>query len=533
IGAWKAPPAVKRNTDYRVRIRYKTEDIQGPRQPGQPFGFVAKTGGWLWGDSNKCSDPGTGNRVTQMQAENVADWQILEGTIHTGENDFLPYFYLALENAARGRAYVDYVWIQEDQGSGQLGPNILSKPWMAQHLYMDQRNSYAFDKVLDLADQYGVYLRPVVLEKNDWILNRIDNLGKPVFDSPRCPAGLLNVSSPECPSNRWFYGNGRELTKVRWLEQAWWRYLQARWGYSTQIHSWELLNEGDPNSPELYTLADEFGKYMHQFQPDAHLVSTSFWHSFPAQRFLANPDYPNVDFADVHEYIGETQPGFADTADATYRASMLYGAQEQGGAGKPVIRGEVGFIDQKSGSPAPQMARDGNGQWLHDFIWGQINPGGLIESYWFANQQIYGQTQNDQKSFDFRSQFRPYYNFFQDIPLNNGDYRAADLALSNGNLRAWGQIDPVHGRAHLWIQNKFHTWKNILDGKPVPSQTGMIQLKGFKPGLNYTLQWWDPYQTDPSRQLIGVQNLTAGADGSLTFNIDRLDGDIALKVNPR
>jgi len=41
-----------------------------------------------------------------------------------------------------------------------------------------------------------------------------------------------------------FYGLGRSQNKVRWIQQTWWRYLQARWGYSPNIHSWELTNEG-------------------------------------------------------------------------------------------------------------------------------------------------------------------------------------------------------------------------------------------------------------------------------------------------
>ena len=72
--------------------------------------------------------------------------------------------------------------------------------------------------------------------------------------------------------NENFYGDYRNNhTKTRWLQRAWWRYLQARWGYSPNIHSWELLNEGDPDVYSLglskvgrhQMLADELGKFMH------------------------------------------------------------------------------------------------------------------------------------------------------------------------------------------------------------------------------------------------------------------------------
>ena len=103
------------------------------------------------------------------------------------------------------------------------------------------------------------------------------------------------------------------MTKTRWLQMAWWRYVQARWGYSPNIHSWELLNEGDPASSAHYQLADELGRSMRQYAPNHHLVSTSFWHSFPRDAFWANREYPNVDFADIHRYVDEDSPLFDDT----------------------------------------------------------------------------------------------------------------------------------------------------------------------------------------------------------------------------
>lgn len=305
IGWQKSPPAVLPDASYRVRIRYRTENISGPRHLGAPFGLVAKTGDWLWGDDNYCQDAGSGEVVTPYQMNDTTGWQILEGRLHTGKTDFLPYFYLTLENVNQGQAQIDYVWIEQELGNDQFGANIVSKPWMAHHLYFEQRNSFAFDKLLELAEQYDIYLRLVILEKNDWIFNRLDEAGQPIPYDPLCDDTDPANNPKRCPGNEWFYGAGRKTTKVRWLQRAWWRYLQARWGYSTHIHSWELLNEGDPSSQAHFILADEFGKYMHQFKPNDHLVSTSNWHSYPKEAFWANPDYPNLDFADIHLYVDE------------------------------------------------------------------------------------------------------------------------------------------------------------------------------------------------------------------------------------
>jgi hypothetical protein len=88
------------------------------------------------------------------------------------------------------------------------------------------------------------------MEKNDMVYLKLKDDGSFVTNGQ--------------PANRdGFYGDGRQVNKTRWLQKALFRYLQARWGYSPSIHSWELTNEGDPNNPNHYILADEMGKDFH------------------------------------------------------------------------------------------------------------------------------------------------------------------------------------------------------------------------------------------------------------------------------
>jgi len=291
------------------------------------------------------------------------------------------------------------------------------------------------------------------------------------------------------------------------------------------------LNEGDPTSELHYTLADEFGKYMHQFRPNDHLVSTSNWIYFPKDRFWANPEYPDVDFADYHRYIKEDDPLFIDTAQATYEISMQIGANRPGGPGKPVIRGETGFVVSDGGPPTDQFQNDTEGIWLHNFIWGGINAGGMIESYFYENIHIYSKNRKDGTyNFDHRDQYGPYYNFINDMPLNNGDYQDAQAIVSSDNLRAWGQKDSVHGCAHLWLQNKNHTWKNVVDDVPIPAISGTVEISGFQPNESYTVEWWDPYQADQTQQIIGSDTIVAQADGSISLLVTNLATDVSLKI---
>jgi hypothetical protein len=532
LGFIKAPPAVQPHTRYRVRLRYRLTGVAGPRLAGVPFGLVAKTGGWLWGPGSYCQDPGSGQVVTGYAGRDTGGWQILEGSLTTGDASFLPYFYLALENVSQGAAFIDAVWIEEVLPGGGYGPNIIPKPWMAHHLYMEQRNSYAFDKVVELAERYGIYLRPVVMEKNDWIFNRLDQQGEPILYDPLCEDGDPDNDPRHCPGNDWFYGPGRGMSKVRWLQQAWWRYLQARWGYSTAIHSWELLNEGDPANELHYLLADEFGKYMRQFAPDQHLVSTSFWHSFPKDEFWANPDYPNLDFADIHQYVEQGSPGYRDTALSSEALSLKVGARQPGGAGKPVIRGETGFTAGGSAPASDELLADREGLWLHNFLWAGLNAGGLIESYWYEIYHIYQTRPDGRLLFDHRPQFGIFYNFIKDLPLNNGYYQAAQATVSDPRLGVIGQKDLVNGRAHLWVRNVDHTWKNVVDGVPVLEVSGAIRLSGFVAGQSYLVQWWDPYEPDPERQVLRTEQVAARADQTLELGVDNLVTDLAVTIQP-
>jgi len=547
IGAWKAKPAVIPNTEYRVQVRYKVRDLAGPRVPNQPYGFVAKTGGWLW-DSEYCYDAGTGDVVAATYAgqnwQTSLDpidpsWMILKGTLNSGPSYFLPNFYLALENVTAGRVYIDHVSIEEVKGNGQYGPNIVSKPSMAHHLYFEQRNSYAFDKLLELASEYDIYFRPVILEKNEWISNQIG------------PSG--NFSS-ETVNN--FYGEWREETKGRWLQEAWWRYLQARWGYSTNIHSWELLNEGDPNSGRHYALADELGKYMkcevfgiqvpnqdgaicNATHPNAHMVSTSFWHSFPAGNFWANPNYQNIDYADVHAYVSTgwlDNPLYEEDACAYH---IDYGrdvrnrldSQISNHITKPIIRGEAGidYLDQQS--EQVELQNDNYGVWLHNYLWASLDGNALIEEYWW----IYNL--NSQPGPDGEAGLHEIFGYFSDfmqgIPLNSGYYQDANAVTSQPNLIVFGQKDTTHQRAHIWIKNPNHTWRNVVDSVPgITGLSGTVTLTGFSPDTIFTVTWYD--FTSQGMPAIRSSSTSANSNGEITLALptNQQISDVGIKISP-
>jgi len=309
----------------------------------------------------------------------------LEGTWNSAGNSFVPRIYLGLENVTQGKVFIDSVSLREDLGGGQLGPELITEPSMQYDLYFPQESSYSLDKSVELAEKYGVYLKIVLEDKNDTIYQKLDTDGTYVING-------------EEDNQNGFYGLGRTMNRTKWLHQAWWRYAQARWGYSPNIHSWELTNEGDPWLTQHYELTDEMGKFMHCTvfgatvgagdgqqcglkHPNSHLVTTSFWTSFPATQFWKNASYPNVDYADLHAYVSTSDIGISSTELAKMQWDSAYfhlgHSKEIGGwkLGKPAVRGEAGLDSRSAQEELADLAKDTKGIWLHKFLWSTLDSG--------------------------------------------------------------------------------------------------------------------------------------------------------------
>lgn len=267
--------AVEPNTRYEITARIKTTGVTGSGD----YGFVIKQGDWL-GDT--CDNAGTGTRIT-APVKGDSDWTEVKGTYTTGSGQsWLGFLYLARENASGGQVYIDEVHMYRADDATKA--ELLRQPYANMIEHFDQMGAAQWDLFLQSAEKHGVYLKLVIDEKNEWIRNRIGADGK------------LAASS-----NDNFYAAPN--TKVRWLEQAWWRYLIARWGYSTAVHSFEYINEGDPYNGNHYQAANAMAKYFDDNDPSRHMVTTSFWASFPNAEFWSNPQFANIDYADVHAYV--------------------------------------------------------------------------------------------------------------------------------------------------------------------------------------------------------------------------------------
>ncbi len=539
IEDWNDFEAVKPHTTYKLRIQYWGHAIEGPRIAGHvDFGLVAKISeSW----HPNCQEPGTAAAITNY-GKSTQGWDFLEGTWNSGSNYFMPRLYIGLENVISGQAHILSVSLREVLESDRYGPEILRQPSMQYELEWPDPELYAMDKYLELSEKYGMYLKLVLMDKNDPIYGKLNDDGTFVMNG-------------ETDNQDGFYGLGRILNKTRWLQRAWWRYLQARWGYSPNIHSWELTNEGDPQLVKHWEMTDEFGKFMHcgvferhvepgdgkkcNFEhPNRHMITTSFWHSFPAYSpkagfgFWGNPKYPNVDYADVHAYIS-TSPAPRDDRKLMERDAAhyhLWHSREFAGWEMPfpVVRGEAGMVPFNSDTDDINglgLQRDVSGVWYHNFVWSTIDSGALHEIYWYAEPHVYAAG-----SHDHRNVALAYHQFMDGIALNNGQYRDIAAEVTDSNVRIAGQKDTASGKAHFWVQNKNHTWKNVVDNKLLSPVSGFLRIGGFAPNRLYDLEWWDTHKA--TQQIISKEKLLSSAKGTLEISIPLITSDLAAKIKP-
>lgn len=653
---------VKPSTRYRAAAWIKTVGITGS---GASYGcYVYPTGRRLTGDN---------------------DWQEVSCEFTTEPAQYEAAGAVCMENVTGGAAYVSDVSLREVLDGGQLGPELLPRPNLQAHTSFQQPIAWLIDRLLEIASARGIYIRAVIEEKDDGFYGCIQ------------PDGTWGAHSP---------GNvyADAAHACRTLQTYYWRYLIARWGYSTAIHSFELLNEGDPFDGTHAAALKALENYVNTHDPNRHLVSTSNWHSLPPEMWHAGGGC-----ADLHMYVGwnvasgghriwpgwdgpwwsanqaadiddlgegfvfdtavshggrrslkitspaspgepaggEQQsklsfqcgvvPGHRVRVSAWVKASnyvqypppkdwmgqglMLYfdtsgpgwlsspgdlkvpnGTYDwrlvqhefdapahayclgvtprrfytnsatpghlwlddiviqdldsnlilnyNGGfeymapesydvaaahcsysrlarsfqLGKPVIRGEVGITHpQRFTNPYKGFSYSGEDQllvddvqgvWWRKWVWSHLDPGGLYEVYWMHHLPI-------ARAFTCGKAFQA---FMADIPLANGHYVDASPEVSDPAIRAIGQKDLADNRAHLWIDNANHTWKNVVDGANIPPASGTITLSGLQDGP-YRIEWWDT----SSGAVLRAEDVTC-ADGALSLQVSGLQSDIACKI---
>jgi hypothetical protein len=131
---------------------------------------------------------------------------------------------------------------------------------------------------------------------------------------------------------------------------------------------------------------------------------------------------------------------------------------------------------------------------------------------------------------DHRRQYKGLGAFLRDVPLNKGGYVDWGGTVTNSSLRVVGQKNTGTGALHLWVQNRSHTWRNVVDGIAIAPASGSIVVPGFKPGTAYRLECWNTYLA--GQGTASVERVVADSSGQVTIDVASLVTDVAFKLQP-
>ena len=111
------------------------------------------------------------------------------------------------------------------------------------------------------------------------------------------------------------------------------------------------------------------------------------------------------------------------------------------------------------------------------------------------------------------------------IPLSSGNYVDVAATVSNPSLRVLGQKDSRGVAAHFWVQNRDHTWWNVVRGTAIAPQSADVTVAGLTPGV-FTVEAWNTYQGE----MIASWQTTVDAAGEFTVQVDGLRTDAAYRL---
>jgi len=377
-----------------------------------------------------------------------------------------------------------------------------------------QSNAYYLDWLLDKCAQSGVYM-----------LLCLDYHGQvSTTTNPEWANNPYNSAIGGPCANTWdFFTNTTAKADIKNR----FRYIVARYGYTTSLMSWELFNEVDwtdnfsTYKGNVTAWHNEMAAYLKSKDIYNHLVTTSYGNDYNDPNTW---DLADIDFTQTHNYVSAPNlENILAEDNQTYVSSY----------NKPTLNGEFGL-----GTTNSSLAiTDPNGVYIHNCIWGSSFSGamGSAMSWWWDN---YIDPQN------LYYHFKPLAAFTSKLALKNDDYKKVTASTTGG-----GAADLTISPSAGWAAPTSSTFTIDAAGTITP---GVAQLGSFLYGNQYNTQYRNPptfninypdagqfkvvvagIATSPQLQVYidGVLSLSTNVAANTTYSVNVAAGTHAIKVD--
>lgn len=405
----------------------------------------------------------------------------------------------------------DYVtWFDKMQAVGANWARVWMASWAFGIEWNDtglgnydkrQNRAYQLDSLLEIAKERDIYI----------MLTLINH-------------GQFNESvDPEWANNPYNAANGGPLENpVEWASNTealrLWkqrlRYIAARWGYSTNIMSWEWWNEVNwtpmASASILAPWVVESTEFLRSVDPYQHLISHS------GSGVVDESVWAHVDITHEHRY--NLSNLVQDFNDRVPRWLTRY-------PDRPFIIGEFGSPNEY----------DVQGLLVHLGIWAAPMNGALGTgmTWWWDN---YIEVHDLYYHFGGAAAYwggedmAAYQWTLTESALNDDGKRAARLygLQSNERARLW-VVSKKYSETQLvklYEDNLRQRASNPLDIQFPEVTEAELMLSGLDDG-DYTVEWWDTM----AGTILQTETLSV-VDGQAVLAVPTFTADVALKVNP-
>ena len=296
------------------------------------------------------------------------------------------------------------------------------------------------------------------------------------------------------------------------------RYVVARWGHSTHLLAWEFWNEINCvrgyDADIVAAWPQEMARYVKSIDPWQHLIVNSLGSFLVDERYWRLPE---MDFAQVHGYWHPTAKESRETGKdmAQFAASWV---EQLRPFGKPALFAEFGLVNDRWG-PSPLAQKDREGVHLHNGLWSAMMSGACgTAMLWWWDSYV--------GPLDLYWQFHNVAAFARDVPWTTAGFEPFTIATSDPSLCVRGLRGTKRNLVLLWLQNKNHTWWNVVEGASISEARGAeLELTGVDDG-RWRVEWWDTWRGKRTRS----ETITAAED-KLVLNISPVARDQAVRLS--